>query len=297
MNVIGHKKIFLTVSGLLVAASVAVIVIFGFRLGIDFKGGALWQIRLEDAAATRERLLDAFRAKLGLKDAVVTPTSGGGFFIRLPETSEADHLRYRETLAGELGAFEELRFETIGASIGLELRRKAITAFILVLLTISFYIAFVFRKVSRPVSSWKYGVITLLTLFHDAVIPAGLIAFWGEIWNVEIDTNFIVAILVVIGFSVHDTIVVFDRIRENLRVTRGTITFPELVNQSVNQTFARSLNTSLTLILVLLALFMLGAGSLTYFVLTILVGAIVGTYSSIFIASPLLTMWSRRGGS
>lgn len=297
MNVVGRKKIFLTASGFLVAASVAAIAIFGFRLGIDFRGGTLWQIRFEDAAATRERLAGVFGEKLGIKDAIVTPTSGGGFFVRLPETGEADHLRYREILAAELGSLEELRFETIGSSIGKELRRKAITAFLLVLFTISLYIAFVFRKVSRPVSSWKYGVITLITLFHDAAIPAGLMALLGEIWNAEIDTNFIVAILVVIGFSVHDTIVVFDRIRENLRVARGTITFPELVNQSVNQTFARSLNTSLTLVLVLLALLTLGAGSLTYFVLTILVGTIVGTYSSIFVASPLLTMWRRRGSS
>ena len=175
-----------------------------------------------------------------------------------------------------------------------ELRAKALWAFLGVILTISLYIAFAFRQVSRPVSSWKYGIVTLGTLFHDALIPLGLIAYLGHTRGEEINTNSIVAILVIIGFSVHDTIVVFDRIRENLRLEKSpSFNFSELVNRSMNQTMIRSLNTSLTLALTLAALLLFGPSNLFYFVLTILVGVVVGTYSSIFIASPLLTLWNR----
>ena len=294
MNVIGNKWLFLSVSGLLVAASIIAIIVFGFKPGIDFAGGTFWQ--LTAAGATRETVTAAL-TDAGLTDATVTEEIGGdSFFIRAPELTEADHQAYLNALQEKFDAVDELRFEAIGAAIGGELKRRAIIAFFAVLLGISLYIAFAFRKVSRPVSSWKYGIITLLTLFHDALIPAGLYAVLGALGRTELDTNFIVAVLVVMGFSVHDTIVVFDRIRENLRVQGlAKKDFDTLVNESVNQTMARSINTSLTLVLVLVALFIFGAPSLNYFVLIILVGTIVGTYSSIFVASPLLTLW-RKGG-
>jgi preprotein translocase subunit SecF len=195
----------------------------------------------------------------------------------------------------KFGAVEELSFQTIGSAIGAELVNKALWALGVNLFAISLYVAYAFRKVSFPVSSWKYAFITLITLFHDALIPVGMMAFLGHFLGVEIDANFIVAILLVIGFSVHDTIVVFDRIRENLRRSGGAAkaNFADLVNTSIHETFARSLNTSLTLIIVLTALLVLGTGSLHYFILTILVGTIVGTYSSIFVAAPLLVLWNR----
>ena len=293
-NIIGHKWIYLTVSGALVAASILAIAVFGFRPGIDFVGGTLWEMKFGAKPVAREELTNFLTGPVGLHDIVVTPTAEGSLIIRSPEIKEVDHGLYAGKINKELGAFEELRFETIGAAVGSELRGKAITAFLFVLLGISFYIAFAFRKVSRTVSSWKYGVITLVTLFHDALIPAGLFAVLGHYLNVEVDTNFIVAILVVMGFSVHDTIVVFDRIRENLRRESGKGSFDDLVNTSVNQTMARSINTSLTVILVLAALFVFGSSTLRYFILTIGVGMIVGTYSSIFVASPLLTLWRKK---
>ena len=195
---------------------------------------------------------------------------GFEFGGNLLEISEPDHQAYFQKISAKFGKADELRFEAIGAAVGTELRSKAITAFILVLVGISLYIAFAFRKVSRPVSSWKYGIITLVTLFHDALIPAGMMAVLGRLLNLEIDTNFIVAILVVMGFSVHDTIVVFDRIRENLHSAGfSKKPFGELVNDSVNQTMARSINTSLTLVLVLIAMFVLGSITLKYFILVI----------------------------
>lgn len=293
MNVIGHKWIFLSVSGVFVAASIAAAVLYGFELGIDLRGGSAWQIRFEEPPA-REKLLEFAAGETGLAGAVITEQGEGKFLIRSKEMPEEERSAYAEKLRAAFGPFEELQFSSIGAAVGAELRSKALTAFFLVLLMISFYIAFVFRKVSRPVGSWKYGVITLVTLFHDALIPIGLFALLGKFAGVEVDVNFIVAILVVMGFSVHDTIVVFDRIRENLRTARGDGGFDALVNASVNQTIVRSVNTSLTLVLVLVALYFLGAPSLGYFVLAILVGTVVGTYSSIFVASPLLTIWRKR---
>lgn len=295
MNIIGHKKIFLTVSGLLVAASIVAIAVFGFKYGIDFEGGTLWQMKFLDKDISQTQLDEFLKTKLTLEGFIITPGEANSFLMRLPEITEEKHQEHLKAINKELGAVEELSFQTIGSVIGAELRNKAITAFILVLLAISLYIAAAFRKVSRPVSSWKYGFITLITLFHDALIPAGLFAVLGKLYNIEIDTNFIVAILVVMGFSVHDTIVVFDRIRENLKIGGAKQEdFSSIVNRSVNQTIARSINTSLTLVLVLVALFFFGSVSLKFFVLAIGVGVIAGTYSSIFVASPLLTLWRKK---
>ncbi len=277
----------------MVAASIASIAIFNFKPGIDFAGGTLWQLKIETADVTSIRQL--FTDDLKVKElSIIEEPSTNSFIIRLPELDEKAHSQYLEVINKKFNnKTEELSYETIGPSIGKELRAKSTYAFFAVLLTISLYIAFAFRKVSNPVKSWKYGIVTLVTLFHDALIPLGMLAFLGW-WNgLEMNTNFIVAILVVIGFSVHDTIVVFDRIRENLKMNKGG-GFANLVNASINETIARSINTSLTLILVLVALLLLGSASLQYFILVILVGTIVGTYSSIFVASPLLVLWSRQ---
>lgn len=289
MNIIGYKNFYLTLSAIMVIASVAAVFVFGFRQGIDFVGGTAWQVSFQEEVATNS--LSEFLAGQQLENILVRPGSeSGDFSIRTKEISEERHQELSAAMAQELGAFEELSFSSIGPAIGRELRDKSLFAFGLVLAGISLYIAFAFRKVSYPVSSWKYGFITLITLFHDAVIATGFLAFLGWWKGAELDTNFIVAILVIMGFSVHDTIVVFDRIRENLMFSRSK-DFQAIVNDSVSQTIARSINTSLTLILVLMALYLYGAESLSNFTLLILVGTVVGTYSSIFVASPLLTFF------
>lgn len=283
-NVIGNRYIFLSISGILVIAAVFSIFNFGFKQGIDFVGGTLWEIKGDESVV--KNLLP--------KEAVITPGSNNSILVRLPDLSEADHQKYVTEIKKQDSQFEELSFESIGPAVGNELRKKAVYAFVAVLLIISLYIAFAFRKISVPVKSWKYGVVALVTLFHDALIPAGLMAFLGSLNNVEVGTNFIVALLVVMGFSVHDTIVVFDRIRENIKMEKArNFHFANLVNRSVNETMARSINTSLTLVLVLIALLLLGSANLYYFVLVILVGTVVGTYSSIFVASPLLTILTK----
>ncbi len=295
MNIIGRKNIFLSISAVLIIAAVGAIVLFGFRQGIDFAGGTLWQFSVVKNTPSVSDLEGFFGSNLTEGNATITyDAAGANFMVRLPAISEPDHQKMANILKSKYSSFAEVGFQSIGPSVGNELRKNALIAMVLVILGISLYVAFAFRKVFQPVSSWAYGFITLLTLFHDVVIPAGLLAILGHYMKVEIDSNFIVALLVVMGFSVHDTIVVFDRIRENLLLDRNRTAFPELVNTSINQTMARSVNTSLTLILVLLALYFAGPSLLHYFVLTLLVGVTTGIYSSIFVASPLLVLWHGR---
>jgi preprotein translocase subunit SecF len=295
MDIIGKRKIFLAISGALVALSWVFILAYGFRQGIDLKGGTDWQIRFEKSGIDEDTLRGILVEEAQLPNVSVRTIEDNTFLLRLPSIGENEHQAYFKLLKDKFGEAEEKRFDSIGPAVGASLKNRAITAFVLVMLGISSYVAWAFRKVSKPVASWKYGAITLITLFHDVSIPAGLFALLGRWKGAEIDTNFIVALLVIMGFSVHDTIVVFDRIRENLLTNRDTQrTMAQIVNQSVLQTFARSVNTSLTLILILTALYFFGPGSLNHFVLTILAGTIVGTYSSIFVASPLIVITLRR---
>ncbi|KKR88973.1 MAG: Protein translocase subunit SecF [Candidatus Wolfebacteria bacterium GW2011_GWA2_42_10] len=297
MNIIAKKHIFLLISGTLIAASIGAIAVFGLKPGIDFTGGTLWQIKstTDNRQLTTDNLRDFFEKDLMVKNFIVySQETNQSFLIRLGHLSEEEHQKYFESLEIKFNGIEELRYEAIGPAIGKELRNKAFLAIIFVLLGISLYVAYAFRKVSYPIKSWKYGIITLLTLFHDVLIAAGFLAFLGYRLGIELDTKFIVAMLVVMGFSVHDTIVVFDRIRENLLKESGRFDLSAIINDSINQTIARSINTSLTLVLVLLALFFFGPFSLKYFVLVIMVGTIVGTYSSIFIASPALLIAKKK---
>lgn len=291
LNIVGRKNIYFSISGIAVGAAIVAIVLFGFKEAVDFSGGTLWQFRVSAEKSAVSDIKKIFQTDFAHEEAVINYDATNNIFLaRLKEINEADHQKFLAALAGKFGSFHELSFQSIGPSIGSELRKNAIIAMILALIGISLYIAYAFRRASRPVSSWKYGIVTLLTLFHDVAIPAGLLAFLGYRSNVEIDGNFVVALLVVVGFSVHDTIVVFDRIRENLILHRDKKKFAEIINDSVNQTLARSVNTSLTLILVLVSLYFVGPISLHYFILTLIVGVTTGIYSSIFIASPGLLL-------
>lgn len=273
-------------------ASIISLAMFGLKPGIDFKGGTLWQIR--SAQATTDGLAGLLHDD-GIKSVTVFPSADNTYLLRLDNISEEVHQKVLGDLKNKFSDIDELQFESVGPSIGNETKQKAYWAIVFVLAGISFYVAFAFRKVSFPISSWKYGIMTLVSLFHDVVIPAGFFAVLGWKLGIEIDTNFVVALLVVMGFSVHDTIVVFDRIRENLILRKGNEAFADTVNRSIVQTLARSVNTSLTVVLVLLAMFFFGPMTLKYFILTLLVGIVVGTYSSIFLASPLLTIWYKSG--
>jgi preprotein translocase subunit SecF len=291
LNIVGRKKIWFALSGVAIGLAILAIMLFGFKQSAEFLGGSLWEFKITANRPALSEVQNFLGVGQKISDAKVTVnTTNQSFLARFDAIDEATHQKVLAAAKIKWASFNELSFSSIGPSVGASLRRNALIAIGLVLVGISLYIAFAFRKASRPVSSWKYGWITLLTLFHDVAIPAGLLAALGHFRGIEIDTNFIVALLVVMGFSVHDTIVVFDRIRENLFTHRGKTAFTTIVNESVNQTLARSINTSLTLILVLLALYFVGPADLEYFVLTLLVGVTTGIYSSIFIASPALTL-------
>lgn len=306
-RIIQKKKIWVGISLALMIASIVAVSVWGLRMGIDFTGGSLLEAKFGANKPSVTEVEDALK-DLKLSSFSVQPTENS-VILRFQETSEENHQNVLKglkkldsvknpikeekkgtsTSAVVVSSFEELNFTSIGPSIGQELQRKAIYSIILVLLAISIYIGYAFRKVSKPISSWKYGVSTLIALFHDVCIVVGFYAVLGHYLNVEVNTSFIAAVLTVMGFSVHDTIVVFDRIRENL--PKSSDNFENTVNVSINQTITRSINTSLTVLFTLACIVVFGGLSIKYFAMSLFVGIFFGTYSSIFLASPILVIW------
>ena len=299
MWIVTHRKIFYILSVIIIAISLGALLLWGLQFGIDFKGGSLIEVGYPagrpDVEAVRAEL-----ANLKLTELSVRPTGDDGFIVRTPFLSDVEHQALLSALSqdGKV-AVTEKQFTAIGPTLSSELVNKAILSLGLVILAIVAFITFVFRKVSKPVSSWKYGLVTVAALLHDIVVPIGAFAILGNFLGYEVDTLFVTALLVILGFSVHDTIVVFDRVRENLRRelesgVRKTAPFEETVGKSVRQTFNRSINTSLTTLLAITALYFLGPEATRHFALALLIGIATGTYSSIFIASPLLVTLERR---
>jgi preprotein translocase subunit SecF len=287
MFIIKHKKIFVTISAVLVIASILAVSISGLKLGIDFKGGSLLEV---DYAAVRpaQTALESSIKPLGLGEMLIQPEGTTGYSIKTRELTDTQRVEVLTAMGADA---REVSFTSIGPSVGAELVRKSIICFILVSLGIIFWIAFSFRKVSKPVSSWKYGFIAIITLIHDIMIPVGAFAILSHIYGTEVDTLFVVAVLTVLGLSVSDTIVVFDRIRENIRVGHYK-TFEETVGKSLEQVYTRSIATSSTVIIALLALVFFGPKSTKVFAMMLTAGMFFGTYSSIFLASPLLVIFN-----
>ena len=304
--------------------AILAIALWGLNLGIDFTGGSLLEVEFiedrPDIAAVTEAVGD-----LELGSLVVQPVAEKGMILKFQDISEDKHqdiIKALNTLANGSDVLElntgtatstinststpvleiniddlnksaivELRFDSVGPSIGQELKSRSITAMIIVLIAIVLYIAWAFRKVSKPVASWKYGLSAIIALFHDVIIVIGVFAVLGKFFGVEVNSAFVAAILTVLGYSVNDTIVVFDRVRENLPKSEDD--FEETVNTSVNQTIQRSINTSVTTLLVLLAILFFGGATIKSFVLALAIGVFIGTYSSIFLASPVLVVWEK----
>lgn len=295
IKLIQNRNYFFIFSIILVGLSLASLAMWGLKPGLDFTGGSLLEVEYSGARPDNQTI----ETKLApiVEKVIVEPTGERGAILKMKNIDEPTHQKVVSALnelnsANNQEVITEKRFESIGPTISAELKKKSFLAVIFVMLAIVIYIAFAFRKVSRPVSSWKYGVCAVVALLHDVAIPAGVFAALGHFKGVEVDTMFVTALLTVLGFSVHDTIVVFDRIRENLlKFPRET--FEEVANRSVNQTIVRSINTSLTVLLVLLATFFFGGESVRYFILTLIIGVVFGTYSSIFIASPLVVVWHK----
>lgn len=290
-NFTKYSSVYYIISGILIIAAVASLILFGLKFGIEFTGGSNMQVDFTTQRPTNEAIQNTL-SSFNLGEIIVQPTGTNGLILQFRGVDEVTHQQILSKI-NELSPASEKSFQFIGPSIGQELRNKTQIAIVLALLAITLYIAFAFRKVSKPVSSWKYGIASLVALFHDILIPLGAFSILGKLYNVEITIPIIAALLTILGFSVHDTIVIFDRIRENI-LRKGMGQFDETVNLSLNQTIGRSISTVLTVLFVMISLYFFGGQTLKYFALSLIIGITCGAYSSIFIAGPLLVSWHKR---
>lgn len=290
LDIIGKKNIYFLISLIVIIPGLVSLFIFGLRLSIEFTGGS--RLTLVYPKTVDQKLVQDIRStfeEAKVEVSSISPAKTSVIVRTAPMTQKQD-IQITDALREKTGQFTQADFDTVGPVIGQETTNKAVLAVLFASILIVIYIAMSFRKVPRPASSWRFGVCAILAVLHDALVLIGIFSLLGHFLHVEVDSLFITAVLTVIGFSVHDTIVVFDRIRENLLKTSG-IPFPQLVNNSILQTITRSLNTSLTAIIVLVTLLIFGGESVRWFVVALLIGIISGTYSSIFNAAPLLVTW------
>lgn len=285
MFIIKYRKIFVSISALLVTLSVVSMIFFGINFGIDFRGGSLLEVEYTGTRPEKVVVENSLK-ELSLGDMLIQPIGDTGYSIKTRDITDDEKQAVLSSLGDEA---TETSFTSVGPSVGAELVRKSTISFILVALGIILWIAFSFRKVSKPVSSWKYGILAIVSLVHDVIIASGFFALASHFMGKDADTLFVVAVLTVLGLSVSDTIVVFDRIRENIRHMQSK-SFEEIVGTSLSQVYTRSIITSLTTIIVLLSLVFFGPSSTKLFAMTLVAGMFFGTYSSIFLASPLLVM-------
>lgn len=286
-NFLKYKKIYYIFSTLLALVAIFSLLFFGLNFGIDFLGGSILEVDFEERPANaviQEKLKD-----LNLGELTIQPTQEKGVIIRMREIDEATHQQIVSKL-GELSKIEEKRFESIGPVIGKELRQKTIILITVSLIALLIYIAVSFRKVARPISGWQYGITSIFALTFDVLITVGFFALLGKFYNVQFNIPIVTALLTILGYTINDKVIVFDRIRENILKRRG-LEFESLVNQSLNQTLNRSLSTGFCSLLVLFFIFLFGGETLKYFSLTLIIGIIIGTYSSLFLATPFLVSW------
>ena len=296
MNFLKHRKIYFIFSGILVSTSLICLAVFGLNLGIEFKGGSVLEVEYQDIRPE----IDFIREELAgfdFKDLSLRPAGESGVILSVGEKNInqrlCDEVVLKLAESGEIKQDPKPAFESISSVIGKELTQKTGMIIVISLLAIILYVSFAFRKVSRPMSSWQYGVVTLIALFHDVLIPLGVFAILGKLYGVQITIPVITALLTVFGYSVNNTVVVFDRIRENL-FKKTNFSFEETVNFALNQTLTRSLNTSLTTLFVLTAIFFFGGETLKYFALALIMGIISGTYSSMFLVNSVLVSWEKK---
>jgi preprotein translocase subunit SecF len=290
MFVVRLRKIWYILSAILLALSIYGFFAYGFRLSIDFRGGSITEVKYEGERPAKEQI-ESSVGDLDLGGFSVRPSGEKSYIIRTKSLTQSETILLNSALTTSTSASTIERQNTVGPIAGGSLQKKALIAVLVVVLMIVLFITFAFRKVSKPVASWKYGLATVVALLHDVIIPTGIFVFLGHYLGYEIDLLFVTGLLAILGYSVHDSIVVFDRVRENLRVNQERNVkedFETLVGKSINQTFARSINTSLTIFITLLALYIFGSGATREFSLLLTIGVIIGTYSSIFVGSPLL---------
>ncbi len=288
-NLMKYKIGYLVFSAIILLPGIIALIFNGLNMSIDFVGGSVF--RYEFAQEINVDDLKNVYSEKGIEVETVVPESDNKYSVRTKPVEAERNDEIKEAVNSAFENSKQLSFETVGPSIGAETTRSAFVALGWAVVGIMLYIAFAFRNVPKPYSSFRFGVSAVVSMIHDALLLVGLFAILGYFWQVEVDGLFITAVLTVLGFSVHDTIVVFDRIRENLGKLPKTMSFEDVTNYSVAETLSRSVATSLTVVFTLLALYVLGGDTIRMFVLAMLVGIISGTYSSIFTASPVLVLW------
>jgi preprotein translocase subunit SecF len=287
MQIISKRKYFYVLSGILITASILAISVWGLNFGIDFTGGTQMDIKFENQAPQKNQIEEKL-TDLGLESLSIQSSENNETIIKYKNSDEKINTAVFEKIKELDENAQQLSVDFIGASVSDQLKKSAVKAILLAIFGIAIYIAWAFRHISRPVKSWKYGVGAVLALAHDVIITIGAFAFFGEYFNIEVGVPFVAALLTILGYSVNDTIVVFDRTRENLLKSGNKDDFEEIVNRSLNETLARSINTSLTVILVLVAIIFFGGETIKLFSLALLIGVTFGTYSSIYVATALL---------
>ncbi len=292
MKIVENRKIFFAITGAVVTLCIAAISVFGLRLSIDFAGGELYAL----TGKVNKVALESEMKTLGFEGfSIRSAGDANSVIVRTKYLSESERKDFTKLIEEQGMSIE--RSATVGPTIGNELKKKAEVALIMTIIAIVLFIAWAFKEVSKPVSSWKYGFVAIAALVHDVLVPVGVFAVLGYFMGAEIDTLFVMALLAILGYSVNDTIVIFDRVREKLKINsekKIKEPFEATVGKALSETITRSINTSLTTILVLLALFVFGAESTRYFALTLIAGIVAGTYSSIFLAAPMLIEISTR---
>ncbi len=291
-NILKPAKAVFILSMLLAAASLALIVAYGPKLSIEFTGGTRMEIRGE--GITRDGVESAMQSFGSDLSHTVNATQGGTFLIRTVTLEPETHALLLEHLQTELGAFDEEQYTTIGPTVGASLRSRAVAALFVASLGIILYIAWAFRKIPRKYNAWKFGVAAVVTLLHDIIITTGIFTVLSHVTSFEVDTLFVTALLTILGYSVNDTIVIFDRIRDNLGSHERGESFEILANKAVLQSMTRTFYTGISTLIMLFTLYFLGSESIRWFVLALIIGIVIGTYSSMFVATPLLVYWRKK---
>lgn len=289
INFIKHTKIYLIISSLFILLSVIILVAFGLQFGIDFTGGSILEVEYQDSRPSNQEITEKL-AGLELGETVIQPTGERGVILRMKEVSEEQHQEILGQLKENRG-LEELRFEAVGPVVGKELRQKTIILIIASFIALLFYVAFAFRQISQSISPWQYGIISILAIFFDILITISVFSLLGKLYNIQFNISIITALLTIMGYTINDKIIIFDRIRENLLRSHKVVNLGELINQSLNQVIGRSLSTGFCTILVLILISLFGGETLRYFSITLIVGIVIGTYSSIFLAPFVLVGW------
>ncbi|MDP2934664.1 MAG: protein translocase subunit SecF [bacterium] len=286
-----YYKFHYIITGIMVAASIFCLFEFGLNLSTDFLGGTIWEVNFDSRPANS--VIQEKLNKFDLGETTIQPTGENGVILRFKNIDESVHQQMFSSLE-EISKIQEKRFESIGPTIGKELRQKTIILIVVSLVALLIYIAIAFRKLTWPIAGWQYGLVSIITLTIDVLVPLLVLVLLGKFENIQLTISIVAALLMILGYTINDKVIIFDRVRENLLKSKVD-SFSDIVNQSLNQIIGRSLSTGFCTLLILSMLFVFGGETLKYFALTLIIGIVVGTYTSLFIASALLVTWSKKG--